>query len=99
LWIEVEVSLERFLFVLRVGFVFPAARTPIRACDRSRSSNLINAISVEEECKGVPNLSRRTEDENVRFKCERTYVVIGPHELTRRHERSETEQGKYHGQT
>ena len=29
--------------------LFPAARTPIRACDRSRSSNLINAISVEEE--------------------------------------------------
>jgi hypothetical protein len=49
LWIEVEVSLERFLFLLRVGFVFPAARTPIRACDRSRSSNLINAISPEEE--------------------------------------------------
>jgi hypothetical protein len=25
--------------------LFPAALTPIRACDRSRSSNLINAIS------------------------------------------------------
>ena len=41
---------------------------------------------------GAPNLSRRAEDENVRLKCERTYVVIGRHELTRRHERSETEQ-------
>ena len=29
--------------------LFPAARTPIRACDRSRSSNLINAIFLEEE--------------------------------------------------
>jgi hypothetical protein len=28
---------------------FPAALTPIRACGRSRSSNLINAIFVEEE--------------------------------------------------
>jgi len=47
---EVDVfSLERFLFLLARWFVFPAARTPIRACDRSRSSNLINAISVEEE--------------------------------------------------
>ena len=35
----------------------------------------------------------------IRLKYERTYLVIGPHELTRRHERSETEQGKYHGQT
>jgi hypothetical protein len=40
---------RRRLPFLRVGFVFPAALTPIRACDRSRSSNLINAISVEEE--------------------------------------------------
>jgi hypothetical protein len=30
-------------------FCFPTALTPIRTCDRSRSSNLINAISVEEE--------------------------------------------------
>jgi len=34
---------------LLVGFVFPAALTPIRTRDRSRSSNLIDAISVEEE--------------------------------------------------
>jgi len=50
---------------LLVG-LFPAALTPIRACDRSRSSNLINAISVEEEVRtrtggmGAPNLGRRT---------------------------------------
>jgi hypothetical protein len=47
------IEVEGFLwsassFFLLVG-LFPAARTPIRACDRSRSSNLINAISVEEE--------------------------------------------------
>jgi hypothetical protein len=41
---------EHFLFRLaRWFFFFPAALTPIRTCDRSRSSNLINAISVEEE--------------------------------------------------
>jgi hypothetical protein len=28
--------------------LFPAALTPIRTCDRSRSSNLTNAISEEE---------------------------------------------------
>ena len=39
--------------------LFPAAHTPIRACDRSRSSNLINAISVEEELGVRPNLRRR----------------------------------------
>jgi len=42
-------SLERFLLLFCSLVLFPAARTPIRACDRSRSSNLINAISVEEE--------------------------------------------------
>src|SRR6266567_1523648 len=46
---RVKVSLGRFLFLFARWFVFPAARTPIRACDRSRSSNLINAISMEEE--------------------------------------------------
>ena len=46
---RLKVSLERFLFGVARWFCFPAALTPIRACDRSRSSNLINAISVEEE--------------------------------------------------
>jgi hypothetical protein len=46
--------------LLLVGFVFPVALTPIRTCDRSRNSNLINAIFLEEELQGAPNLSRRT---------------------------------------
>src|SRR5438477_5596943 len=46
---RLKFSLERFLLLFCSLVVFPAARTPIRACDRSRSSNLINAISVEEE--------------------------------------------------
>ncbi len=46
---RLKFSLERFLFLFARWFCFPAARTPIRACDRSRSSNLINAISLEEE--------------------------------------------------
>src|SRR5947199_6345095 len=40
---------QRFLLLFCSLVLFPAARTPIRACDRSRSSNLINAINVEEE--------------------------------------------------
>src|SRR6267143_5320131 len=39
--------------LLLAGFVFPAALTPIRTCDRSRSSNLINAIFLEEELEGA----------------------------------------------
>ena len=46
---RLKFSLERFLLLFCSLVLFPAARTPIRACDRSRSSNLINAISVEEE--------------------------------------------------
>src|SRR5437667_9957639 len=46
---RLKFSLERFLLPFCSLVLFPAARTPIRACDRSRSSNLINAISVEEE--------------------------------------------------
>jgi len=60
LLIAVEVFLERFLFLICSLVLFPAALTPIRTCDRSRSSNLINAIFLEEERKGAPNLSRRT---------------------------------------
>src|SRR6266568_1297012 len=57
---RLKFSLERFLLLFCSLVLFPAARTPIRACDRSRSSNLINAISVEEERKGASNLSRRS---------------------------------------
>src|SRR5438067_3301146 len=46
---RLKFSLERFLLLFCSLVLFPAARTPIRACDRSRSSNLINAISVGEE--------------------------------------------------
>src|SRR6266700_7617943 len=46
---RLKFSLERFLFLFCSLVLFPAARTPIRACDRSRSSNLINAIFLEEE--------------------------------------------------
>jgi hypothetical protein len=34
-------------------FLIPAARTPIRACRRSDSSNVINAIGVEEELEAA----------------------------------------------
>src|SRR5881396_528064 len=44
-WSRLRVSLERFLFLVARWFYFPTALTPIRTCDRSRSSNLINAIS------------------------------------------------------
>jgi hypothetical protein len=58
--LSVAVLLERFLFrFARWFFVFPAARTPILTCDRSRSSNLINPI-VEEELGRAANLSVRT---------------------------------------
>src|SRR6266487_5665632 len=46
---RLKFSLERFLFLFCSLVLFPAARTPIRACDRNRSSNLINAIFLEEE--------------------------------------------------
>jgi len=35
------------------SLVFPTARTPIRACHRGDSSNLINAITVEEELEAA----------------------------------------------
>jgi hypothetical protein len=40
-------ALARSMLPFLLVGLFPAARTPIRACDRGRSSNLINAISVE----------------------------------------------------
>src|SRR5438105_785048 len=57
---RLKFSLERFLLLFYSLVLFPAARTPIRACDRSRSSNVINAIRVEEELGVRPNLSRRS---------------------------------------
>src|SRR6266571_3624591 len=56
---RLKFSLERFLFLFCSLVLFPAARTPIRACDRSRSSNLINAISWRRNL-GAPNLIRRS---------------------------------------
>ena len=41
------------------GVLFQPALTPIRACRRSDSSNLINPIRVEEELEAT-NLERRT---------------------------------------
>src|SRR6266487_2534362 len=55
---RLKFSLERFLFLFCSLVLFPAARTPIRACDRSRSSNLINAIFWKRNL-GAPNLIRR----------------------------------------
>ncbi len=49
LLVEVEVFSGALPLAFLLVGLFPAALTPIRACDRSRSSNLINAISVEEE--------------------------------------------------
>jgi hypothetical protein len=61
--ISLLVEVEGFPGALPLAYLlvglFPAALTPIRACDRSRSSNLINAISGR-GTKGAPNLSRRT---------------------------------------
>jgi hypothetical protein len=68
-------SLERYLFLLARWILFPAARTPIRACDRSRSSNLINAISVEEElerAQSKPTLAKAF-SEQVRHRAAPTF--------------------------
>jgi len=52
---------------------------------------------ADEQSNGCDTTSGRRE--MFVFKYERTYLVIGVIQRTRRHERSETEQGKYHGQT
>ena len=49
LLVEVEVFSGALPLPVCTLVLFPAARTPIRACDGSRSSNLINAIFLEEE--------------------------------------------------
>ena len=50
---KLRLILERFLFLLARWFLFPAALTPIRACHRGDSSNLINTITVEEELEAA----------------------------------------------
>ena len=53
---RIEVAVNFGALPLPVGslvFLFPAALTPIRACHRGDSSNLINTITVEEELEAA----------------------------------------------
>jgi hypothetical protein len=63
--------------------------------ERLSKLNVEDALTSEEFAKGAVERMRRNEQKtkNVRLKYERTYVVIRPHELTRGHERSKTEEG------
>ena len=58
--VEVEVFSGAASSSLYSAGFFPVVHTPIRACRHGDRHHLINAISVEEERKGAPNLIRRT---------------------------------------
>src|SRR5207249_9830552 len=64
-------SLERFLFLFARSPRRPA-HTPIRACDRNRSSNLINAISTgrgtQRRAQSNPTLAKSI-PEQVRYRA------------------------------
>lgn len=69
--IEVEVYLERFLFLLRVGVFISSGSYSYPS--RGRGSNMINAISLEEERGRALNLSDAREEfsEQVRHRAQR----------------------------
>jgi hypothetical protein len=96
---------EAVIAMLDYGWRYPGW-TPTRVSDhvsagQAPEDSNFTAVSLsmkrQRAVEQVQYNERRTK--YIRLKYERTYLVIGPHELTRRHERSETEQGKYHGQT
>jgi hypothetical protein len=57
-FLGLEFSLERFLFRLAPCFLISTAPTPSRACRRSDSSNMINAINLEEELEAAQSKRR-----------------------------------------